>query len=485
MKSSRFFRRVPVAVLVVASFCLAPQIILDGPTTLFAAEADAESAVQVQGEGWSFDGKTLTIDGALPSWHEGIDGNQSAPWSDLRKDIQYVKISSGASAQTCFQMFSECSNLQSINGLSNLDTTMVDDMSGMFSSCSSLESIDLRGLATSSVTNMAGMFNYCTALTSADLSGLDTSKVASMGAMFFQCPNLATVNLSGFDTSSATNMDFMFRQCYSLHELDLSSFSGSPSMLQMFWDCLRLTRLRLGPDFVINTGAVGMTLPRTGSWVAYGGNGKFPLTSNEAMAQYQQNSASETLYAVEGFSSVEVDGITETRWFDCGISAANKEVYDPDTDAWMWFDADGTRAMGKDVFIPAGQSDSGKWVRYDENGKMVKGEDCQNGNWYYFDPITGEMAHGEKYLDYDAAHTGWYYFDPITGIMFHGDTFIRSNGGKWVRYDPVTGIMVHGLQRWDGSWYYFDAITGAMAHGVSWVPEWNGYHSFDVITGRG
>ena len=25
---------------------------------------------------------------------------------------------------------------------------------------------------------------------------------------------------------------------------------------------------------------------------------------------------------------------------------------------------------------------------------MIKGENCQNGNWYYFEPVTGAMIHG-------------------------------------------------------------------------------------------
>ena len=95
------------------------------------------------------------------------------------------------------------------------------------------------------------------------------------------------------------------------------------------------------------------------------------------------------------------------------------------------------------------------------------------GKWVYYDWITGIMAHGEQFVNYDGDHTGWYLFDQVTGAMFHGDTYIRSNGGKWVRYDRVTGKMVKGLHHQDGSYYYFDQTTGAMAHSRVWVPEWN------------
>ena len=192
-------------------------------------------------------------------------------------------------------------------------------------------------------------------------------------------------------------------------------------------------------------------------------------------------------------------------WYDEGVKAVSKEVYDPGSCAWYWFDKDGSMAHDKDAYIPSGD----KWVRYDHEGHMIKGEDFRYGGWYYFDPVsgamqkgvrhvnssggkwvyydwtTGQMAHGERYLNYDSSHTGWYYLDPVTGAMFHGDTFVRSNGGKWVRYDRTTGQMVHGLQYQDGAWYYFDQVTGAMAHGNTYVPQWHSYHYFDINTGRG
>lgn len=196
-----------------------------------------------------------------------------------------------------------------------------------------------------------------------------------------------------------------------------------------------------------------------------------------------------------------------TYWYMNGFRVAGRNVYDPAVDGWRFFEADGTLSVNKDFYMPPADGD--KWVRLDERGIMVKGEDYRYGGWYYFDEITGamakgvnfinvdggkwvyydvitgQMAHGEAYLSYDAEHTGWYLFDQWTGKMYHGDTFLRSSGGKWVRYDHITGKMIKGLQRWDGSWYYFDPITGAMAHGYTYVPDWGRTHYFDNITGRG
>lgn len=193
-------------------------------------------------------------------------------------------------------------------------------------------------------------------------------------------------------------------------------------------------------------------------------------------------------------------------WRDSdGSLARSKEIYDPESNAWYWIDSDGTMAHDKDVYL---RSNGGKWVRYDSNGHMIEGEDFRYGVWYnfdfttgamskgmtylsngnkwvYYDMVTGKMAHGEAYLNFDKEHSGWYLFDNITGARCTGDIFIRSNGGKWVRYDQKTGKMVKGLQKQNGLWYYFDPVTGAMAHGNTWVPQWQAWHYFDSVTGRG
>lgn len=95
-------------------------------------------------------------------------------------------------------------------------------------------------------------------------------------------------------------------------------------------------------------------------------------------------------------------------WYDEGIMAVSKEIYDPGSDAWYWLDKDGSKAVNKDVYIPAGD----KWVRYDEEGHMRKGLEFRYGAWYYFDPITGEMLKGNVYVP---EWGGWHWFDLTTG----------------------------------------------------------------------
>ena len=137
-------------------------------------------------------------------------------------------------------MFSSCSSLTSLD-LSHFDTSNVTNMEGMFKGCSGLTSLDLSSFNTSKVTGMSSMFQYCSGLTSLDLSHFDTGKVRDMQWMFFECSNLTSLDLSHFDTGEVTDMSLMFKLCKNIKYLDLSSFDVSHAIIrQMFLACENL-----------------------------------------------------------------------------------------------------------------------------------------------------------------------------------------------------------------------------------------------------
>ena len=86
-------------------------------------------------------------------------------------------------------MFGNCEKLTTI---SELDTSSVTSMYGMFHGCSSLTTIPK--LNTSNVTSMYEMFYYCSNLTTIPI--LDTSKVTNMLAMFYDCTSLSDDSLN-------------------------------------------------------------------------------------------------------------------------------------------------------------------------------------------------------------------------------------------------------------------------------------------------
>ena len=89
-------------------------------------------------------------------------------------------------------------------------------------------------------------------------------------------------------------------------------------------------------------------------------------------------------------------------WYETGeqqgTTGRGKEIYDPDSDAWYWLDANqgGAKAVNKDVYQ---ESNGGKWVRYDANGHMIKGWDTNDDGTYYFDQVYGTMAKGNIKID--------------------------------------------------------------------------------------
>ncbi len=144
------------------------------------------------------------------------------------------------------RMFSGCSSLTSLN-VSSFDTSKVTDMRGMFSSCSSLTSLNVSNFNTINVTDIRNMFYNCPSLTSLELSKFDTSNVTDMYEMFSYCEALTSLNLSNFNTSNVTNMSWMFSYCFSLTSLNLSNFNTSnvTDMSYMFNNCSKLTSLNL------------------------------------------------------------------------------------------------------------------------------------------------------------------------------------------------------------------------------------------------
>ena len=123
--------------------------------------------------------------------------------------------------------FAHLMNVKELEGIENLDTSNVTDMSNMFYGCSGLNSINLDSFNTTKVTDMSNMFYGCSGLNSINLSSFNTTKVTDMSMMFQDCSALTSIDLSSFNTKNVTNMIQMFWKCTNLESLDISSFDIS------------------------------------------------------------------------------------------------------------------------------------------------------------------------------------------------------------------------------------------------------------------
>ena len=216
-----------------------------------------------------------------------VEGNDqgishSPLWQQLdeRKKIKSVVFDESfkdARPKDCGAWFWLFEALTTIEHLDYLNTSEVDDMRLMFSSCASLETLDLssfntekvkymyamfdgaknlrsiklpKGFIGSSVTDLNATFKGCESLTELDLSGSNSENVKEMNEMFYGCRALSKLDLTDFKTGQVTTMENMFCICSTLETLDVSSFNTEnvTNMLGMFNNCSSLRSLDL-PGF--------------------------------------------------------------------------------------------------------------------------------------------------------------------------------------------------------------------------------------------
>ena len=281
MNTARCMKTSFIACLLLSLLCLYPRL-------AFGTEGTNE--VWISGQSGTCNWSIEKIDGS-PYWSliiEPQDGTSGVlgkwadtpPWyvSDYadppfyQRSIHDVVVKGNVKARTCKSLFSGCTMLQSVD-IKGLDTSEVTDMSRMFQNCSKLETLDVSSLDTSNVTTMQGMFwqcyllnplnlsnfncshveNFngmflgCKALTSLDLSGFVTSSATDMNSMFDSCESITTLNLSSFDTTNVSNMGDLFNSCTNLVSVDMSSFDTSSvkNMARMFYQCPSLQTVDL------------------------------------------------------------------------------------------------------------------------------------------------------------------------------------------------------------------------------------------------
>ena len=177
------------------------------------------------------------------SW---LDDNVSSPYGSATKAVIDNSFASYLPTET-LNWFFNCFNLTTIEGIANLKTDNVTNMTSMFTGCSSLTSLDLSSFNTENVEEMGAMFYGCSSLTSLDVSSFNTSNLRMMYNMFAKCSSLTSLDLSGFNTEKVEEMGAVFEGCSSLTSLDLSNFNTANvgTMYHLFKGCSSLTSLNL------------------------------------------------------------------------------------------------------------------------------------------------------------------------------------------------------------------------------------------------
>lgn len=194
----------------------------------------------------------------------GLGYGKNPEWDTHAAEIQKVVFKAGFRDEThttCSKWFSGCTNLTSIEGIENLNTSNVKYMNEMFGQCSNLETLDLSHFNTENVGNMSNMFNGCTKLHDLNISSFNTENVTNMYGMFYGCSSLDSLDLSHFNTRYVRKdgMNYMFNGCSSLSYLNVSNFTTYKPGMQLaglFQGCSSLQTLDLSSFDISGAGSV-------------------------------------------------------------------------------------------------------------------------------------------------------------------------------------------------------------------------------------
>ena len=259
-------------------------------------------------------------------------------------------------------MFEGCSRLTELN-VSNFNTSAVTNMQGMFFDCSRLTELNVSNFNTSAVTNMQGMFYGCSRLTELNVSNFNTFAVTNMEGMFYGCSGLTSLNVSNFNTSAVTNMAGMFEGCSGLKELNVSNFNTSKvtNMGGMFEGCFGLTELNVSN---FNT---SMVTYMDGMFEGCSGL-KTILNPNIWRCEKSQDmfKGCTQLNGAVKYDASKVDATManpETGYFSRKLPTAIGRVVFDDNNATQIYNLQGKRVNGNQRHLPAGF--------YIVNGKKV------------------------------------------------------------------------------------------------------------------
>ena len=141
-------------------------------------------------------------------------------WEAQKGNIKKVVFDASfanARPTSCCRWFADCFYLTEIDGIENLNTQNVTDMSEMFTCCYALTSLDVSNFNTQNVEDMTDMFLGCEGLSLLDLSNFNTANVMGMSSMFSGCSTLQTIFASDkFVTDKVSGGDDMFISCENL-----------------------------------------------------------------------------------------------------------------------------------------------------------------------------------------------------------------------------------------------------------------------------
>lgn len=158
-------------------------------------------------------------------------------------------------------MFSSCSSIEEID-ISGIDLSDITSLDTVFSDCNNLKTLRLPNCTMSNVTSLKFTFYYCCVLSDLDLSGWDTSNVTDfMGALSGVRDKDIPCTTYTWNVSKATTMQYLFNNCSGVESLDLSNWEtpNLTNISSMFYETRALKILDMSNFSLSSTGIADNT----------------------------------------------------------------------------------------------------------------------------------------------------------------------------------------------------------------------------------
>lgn len=206
---------------------------------------------QIGDVSWNLTNGVLTISGGTINSRPG-----PYPWDE--ENVTKIDITGPLVLRNDApkRFFLGLQNVQSIEGLSNLDISDATNVSEMFGGRTNIQNIDWSQMKTGNLTTTQSMF-YDSGFTHLDLSGMDTHNVTNMSQMF-NGAKASEINLGNIDTTNVQDMSSMFANDKALTQIDLGDIDTKnvTDMSAMFAEDSGLTSLDFSNDPNFNTSNV-------------------------------------------------------------------------------------------------------------------------------------------------------------------------------------------------------------------------------------
>lgn len=245
----------------------------------------------------------------------------TAPWYSYRTSIKSAEIAQPFAPESIQALFCGLENLTTAD-LSNLDTSNLVNMKGLFSGDSKLTNITFGdNFDTSKVTDMSNLAYNCAQLEDYSwMNQLDVASVEDMGKMFMGNTKMTSfVFPNSWNTSNVKNMEYMFQGNSKLSSISFGEKFNTSSVQQMrfmFQNCSVLTEIIFPEKFVANS------LQDAQAMFAYSGvksitfpNTFIPSGDVRLMVMFANCSSLERIYANTTWSCVESGLNVSTQMF--------------------------------------------------------------------------------------------------------------------------------------------------------------------------